>query len=405
MTCLEKDQKESQTLLIEIEGIIKLFKGLRNLLNTISKDLIGLNYSFTMGLAHTPKAASLLAANSRLLSQPPPFKQAPSQQDCLLALRQLPLDSLQTEAQYLDKLSNMGLSQLGQLLDLPRAALGKRFGKDFQHYLQRLTGERNDPQQPVQPATRFTSQLFFLEPINNSQMLVFPMQRLLDEFCRFLELRQLRCNQFNWYLYEGRSQAGQNGKRSRLTIQLSQAQADKAAFLSLSRIRLDKLCLQEVHTLELRASRFVQAHASNRRLFDELDGTPPAEGLDALLDKLQARLGPHTLHGLSCKAEHLPEYASKTRPVNEQATTLQQDHPPVRPTWLLHQPVRAQQRTGQLFWRGPLELLQGPERIENTWWEQTQQRDYYIARHQNGGLYWVYQDLRNKSWYVQGVFA
>ena len=55
---------------------------------------------------------------------------------------------------------------------------------------------------------------------------------------------------------------------------------------------------------------------------------------------------------------------------------------------------------------GKLELLQGPERIDFGWWDnEAVARDYYIAKHHAGSLYWIYQHLDNSRWYLHGIFS
>lgn len=420
--CQINTDQEQPLLFIEIKGSIKLFSKLGNILNLISKGLNSFGYSFTMGLAHTPKAAELMALGSLLLSRPPPLEQLPDTAQSIAALRQLSIQTLQVNPRHVSKLRKMGLQRIGQVLDLPSQALGKRFGRDFQYYLQKVIGERDDPQRYIKPRESFSSQLFFLEPIENSNMLLFPMQRLLDELCQFLLARQLQCNHFRWVLHQGRSQPQKNGKHYQLDVQLSQAQANKTAFLNLTRIQLEKICLrQAVHTVELKAVHFVQANARCEQLFDVAE-TQANEPLDTLLDKLQARLGMDTLYCIDCEQQHLPERATNTRAskalltgnTNDRLSAVAEEradyqlrmNQSVRPAWLLRQPARIQHRNDKLFWRnGHLELLQGPERIETGWWENTQQRDYYIAQHEDGGLYWLYKDIPRKVWYVQGVFS
>ncbi|WKD48614.1 hypothetical protein [Microbulbifer spongiae] len=63
-------------------------------------------------------------------------------------------------------------------------------------------------------------------------------------------------------------------------------------------------------------------------------------------------------------------------------------------------------RGHKLFYRGELHLLQGPERIDGNWWQHGHHgRNYYMAKGENGGLYWVFQDLTSKAWFLQGIFS
>ena len=70
------------------------------------------------------------------------------------------------------------------------------------------------------------------------------------------------------------------------------------------------------------------------------------------------------------------------------------------------QPPRAlRQSSGRLYWEGALELLYGPERIEDNWWREAVSRDYYIASGSAGRLYWIFHDRLAGQWYVHGLFA
>ncbi|MHB8415885.1 MAG: Y-family DNA polymerase, partial [Acidiferrobacteraceae bacterium] len=48
----------------------------------------------------------------------------------------------------------------------------------------------------------------------------------------------------------------------------------------------------------------------------------------------------------------------------------------------------------------------GPERIESGWWDGGDiARDYFIARDRSGARLWVFNDLHNGQWFLQGIFA
>lgn len=415
--CLHSASGDASLILVEVGSVIRMNQGLSNILNAVADGLNEQAYSFTMGVAHTPKAAIVLARGSQLLSRPVPMQTSPDEVSCISALRQLPLELLEYDTRHISSLKKTGLETIGQVLDLPMQALARRFGKGFQLYLEQLSGKRPDPQQCIEPRMHFASQLFFIEPVENAMQLVFPMQRLLDELCQFLYARQLQCNHFVWRMYQGSSLARSKGKHCQLDIQLGQAQVSKSNFLNLTRIRLEKLLLQQgVHTLQLEAKNFVKASGHSQQLFDALGGLANREPLDTLFDKLQTRLGQDMVYCIDCEQEHLPERASvralvdtsaryrkpaitDKEKIKGQASALR------RPAWLLRQAVRIQQRQGAMYWGGKLSLLQGPERIETAWWESPEQRDYYIAQHENGGLYWVYKDLARNSWFVQGLFS
>ncbi len=384
---------QADALLLEVASCLKLFNGLSNLHANIVHGLEQLGYSQQTGLAHTPEAACLLARNKMPAPKTPPTPAETRQR-----LGSLPLDYLRCKTTSIEKLRKMGFRTIGDVLDLPAAALGKRFGLEMQQYLQRISGERDDPQRFIQPAPVFNSRLFFLDAIENSQMLAFPMQRLLDELCQFLRSRQLHCQQFVWHMQHI------DKRHSQLVIQLTQAQVDKRNFMDLSRIKLEQFRIStSIHTLTLKADQLPPAKAHNAQLFQNHNRPASSEPLSVVLDKLSARLGDNSSYQICSQDEHLPELASAI--VNTTSKSSAKVASAIRPVWLLPCPARLHERQQHLYWHGALQLLHGPERIETRWWERPARRDYFIAQHESGALYWVYRDLRSRHWFVQGLFS
>jgi protein ImuB len=67
-----------------------------------------------------------------------------------------------------------------------------------------------------------------------------------------------------------------------------------------------------------------------------------------------------------------------------------------RPAALLPQPRRIEP---------PTSLLQGPERIASGWWDGDEvRRDYYRTRAPDGSQQWVFHDLSEDAWYLQGLW-
>ena len=122
---------------------------------------------------------------------------------------------------------------------------------------------------------------------------------------------------------------------------------------------------------------------------------------------MTARLGRDACFGLSLANDHRPELAwmpVSLRTKDYWGTNVSQDN--VRPTFLLSKPSALKTEDNRPYLRGKLTLLQGPERIDFGWWDHKEiNRDYYIARHQCGALYWVYHQVANNQWYLHGIFS
>ena len=470
------------SLLLEIGGCLKLFKGLQRLLMMINETIVDLGHEHTVGLAITPKAAALLSRvdtgldpdcsldpDLNLNTAPLKFFD-PDVLDIDLPdiglsgmdkntlnnteafeqhLHTLPLDVLDCSSKLKDKFRSTGFYCLGDLLRLPGAALGKRYGKDFLVYLKQLTGELPDPQQALELPPQFEGKLDFNDGITSTEMLAFPMKRLLLTLSAYLYGRQLHCSQIRWCMHLV------GGNTHELLLHFAQAHNRLEHFLSMSRLKLDNQVLPApVESLALHADHLRPAEQKNADLFGPLPGDRSGDeqggndnsrddDMTMVLDKLRTRLGKNSVYGLSLADSHIPEQAWKTisfgsehnrkSPRNHQHKNHQHrshqpkshqsksslakstpsainklnghDKPTNRPLWLLQNPAPVQVRNQRLFWRGELQLLQGPERIEGNWWQQAICRDYFIARHHNGALHWVYRDRLSTNWFVHGTFG
>jgi protein ImuB len=182
---------------------------------------------------------------------------------------------------------------------------------------------------------------------------------------------------------------------SGLTIGMSAPTRDAAQFLLLARERLQAAVLPApVSALSLAALEFTAATVVQSDLFGS--DAQQLQQLQLLLDRLQARLGAEQVRGLALTADHRPEQAWRFVTPARSAPTS--DTPaPARPCALLHSPRRIEP---------PARLLSGPERIESGWWDGGDAtRDYYVAGTEDGARLWVFQDLAEGGWYLQGLWS
>ncbi len=439
------------SLLLEIGGCLKLFRGLQRLLKMINQTAIDHGHKHMVGFAPTPKAAALLSCVELTHIEPnhvemnsltffnPTTGALNSKETFEQYLHALPLAALDCSKQLKDKFRATGFNCLGDLLRLPNAALGKRYGKDFLVYLKQLTGEQADPQQAIELPPQFEGTLEFNDGIISTEMLAFPMKHLLLSLSGYLHGRQLHCSQIRWVMglssiglsSSGSSSMELGGKNTReIILHFAQPHNSLEHFLSMSRLKLDNLVLRSpIESLSLYAERLHQAEQKNVDLFgpqaDSIssnnehinNGHSNNDNLVMILDKLRTRLGEDSVYGLDVADSHIPEQAWQTAPLNSitrskipavstaSALSSTSNKPPTRPLWLLQNPTPVRVSGQRLYWRGELELLQGPERIEGNWWQAAISRDYFVARHHNGALYWLYRDRLDNSWFIHGLFG
>ncbi|MDA0272034.1 MAG: DNA polymerase Y family protein [Proteobacteria bacterium] len=395
--------KPPHSLLLDVSGCLGLFKGIDNLKKLIREGLDSLGFEVALGTSGTPLAALLFAEAG--------MPEAPFAPEVAQSLGSVPVSYLRVEENIKDTLLKMGISHCKQLFELPVDGLNRRFGVFFTDYLQRLTGEKPDPQKNIDSTPRFRSDITFLSDVTNLESLVFPLKRLLGELQEFLIKRQLLTNQFSVKL----SHRGHPPKE--FSVFLAGPDNDSQMFLMLSQLQLEKVNgMPEVDNISVAARNFFDAEAGSGDLFQgtrfkQKDGRIHSKADEVraikLVNMMTARLGPQACFGLSLANDHRPERAWK--PVTLAAKDYWQggngDSNP-RPLYLLPTPKALSTEAGTPCMSGKLELLQGPERIDFGWWDNDAvARDYYIAKHHTGSLYWIYQHLDNCRWYLHGIFS
>lgn len=380
---------DDNSLLLEVGSCRRLHGGLLPLLAGLQQGLAERGHRVLTALAHTRKAAWLLAQHAA-----PPL--TPNERDDLdddalgSALAALPTALLPLEPRLLSALQQMGIATLGELAALPRPALGKRFGAPFIRYLEQLLGFHPDPQPSFQPAPHFARGLNFINGVHDRQMLLFPMKRLLHSLADYLDARQLHCRALHWHLFDAHQ------VQAELTLELSRARNQWQGLLELSRIRLEQLPLSgPVFALSLSSEHFLEARPIAFDLFAGDDEEPAS----ALLDRLRARLGEDALLQLEAQPSHWPEQAWRPRAVAAgSAGSAPTDGGP-RPLWLLPRPLPLRSRETP-------QLLRGPERIDNHWWQEpAASRDYYVGRDSRQRLGWFFRDRASGRWFLHGLFG
>lgn len=374
-------------LWLELAGSRSLFGEPAALLARLSRQLLQLGYHHAAAIAPSPTAAALL---TRLPE--PPCLLTPAQLQARLA--PLPLQWLELPADTLGALRCAGLRWIGEVLRVPAAALARRFGPSCCDYLQRLRGTASDPLPAFQLPSTYRARCQFDYELQDTTALLFPLQRLLQEFQGYLRARDRAVQRFTLELEHPRAGA-QHPPLTTLCINLSIASREAARFLVLSRERLQPLVLEApVCAVTLRAEAFSAPTIVQTDLF----GSEQQQlgELAPLLDRLRARLGEQAVQTLQLHADHRPERAFQCVRAQAGSTRAVVPNPPVaaRPAALLPaaQPIEP-----------PGCLLEGPERIESGWWDGGDvRRDYYVARDAQGARHWVFQDLREDRWYLQG---
>lgn len=395
----------NQAIVLELSRSLRLFRDLNRLYRRFIRAFRQRQLQVWAALADTPLAAELLSY------QNPPLKTLVNAQGELneaalkAALAHLPVRYLPLPEEDKERLEEMGLHTLEKVLALPRTALQTRFGKALEELLAKALGEAPDPRAHFRPAEHFSSRRYFDSGLNNHRQLRFPIAALLGELQAYLRLRQRVNRDLDWQLDY------LDGSREQWRQHLSHSHFDKQTVMALVMLDLERRQLSgPVCGISLHSRHFVSPPTAPSTLFSKLQHDRDA-ALPQLLDKLQLRLEPgqcvqylptDTYLPEQFRQDHLPDRLLSNLQSSSAATPANKL---LRPSWLLEPAVPLYEREGKLFWRGTVHLLQGPERIDSQWWQQRQVRDYYIARHEDGRLCWLYRDCLQPAWYLHGFFG
>ena len=396
--------EQPDCIVLEIKGSLKLWGSAE----IISQDALALcadmGFQGVTRQAQTPQAAIALARaqTHRLFNVP---------------LHVLKLLNQGFTQRNLERLSNMGVYTLGQLIQLPTAGLGKRFGQCLTQYLGRLQGKLPDPRQGIHPAEYFSRQHHLFKPIRNKEVLLQgPMPYLAKQLEHWLIGRQQGCISLSWRF------APFKGETTALSIRFGKGKQRHQDILKLSALKLEGIELPtEVLTVGLDMTVGQPWLGNNQDLFGSTTSATLAVG--ELVDELNARLGSNACYSVRTQPQHCPEYAwqgvpclskklTDSEPITDPIATAVRSAGQLqgrRPLWLFHQP--------QPIHPADLLLLQGPERLSNRMADMgidtpsADHRDYYIAQHTQGALCWVYSMPRDtvtttsERWFLHGYFG
>jgi len=406
-------QTAQMGLLLEISSCLDLFKGVNSLIEELEKGLQQKSLSFVIGQAHSAYAAWLLSFFHYAVIHNTNVDENTS--DLFIErLKQLPIQLLHDYPKIVDALDKTGFNTLGDIARQIQAqsisSIKKRWGAEFTDMLSELFVLDADFQQaalftkPVnyyQPTEYFQEQIQFDYPIANSEQLEKPIEDLLKKLAAYLLKRQLDSQQIEWTLSDIYH------RQQTIAIYADNSQSHWKLFYDLTLIQLESRELSfEVDCLSLKVQHLLPAQKQTHQFnFNQQDTKNNQQNFTITAAKLKARMGDVAMAKVSYRDSHIPEVSNQLIAVNKPSQQVLPDihEQGLRPSWVFKKPIEIDDKQG-LFWRGRLQLLVGPERIQGNWWKKPTARDYFLAQRQDDIRLWIFWDLHQQAWFVQGVF-
>jgi protein ImuB len=386
-------------VLLEVRGSLRLFGGVRRLFLLLREQLQSMGIEPRIALAPTPLASLWFARTGEEVA-------LRSRNSLASRLGPLPLACTRWPEKSLQSLATMGVRTIGDCLRLPRDGFARRFEPERLRALDRAVGRMPDPRAAFLRRERYAARRDLEPEISDVERLCRAIEPLVVELCSFLRLRRRGVDALEVALVHRDAPV----TRVRLRFAQPVTQAERIAGMVHERLACTELP-EPVRTVRLRSGPLLEVREESGDLFAR--DPRRSAGVPQLVERLRARLGAGAVHGIRLVPEHRPESAWKTGdillfsdPTRAGEKTGECHLFSRRPLWLLAEPEPLEGRERPRY-EGPLEIEEGPERIESGWWDgRDVRRDYYVARTATGVRLWVFRERRaQKRWFLHGVFG
>lgn len=385
-------------LALDITGAAHLFGGEAAMLDDMRLRLMRSGFAVRLGLADTKGAAWALARYGEGI--------APAGQT-RAHLMPLPVAALRLEPEICTRLQRLGLRAVGDLLDLPRATLTRRFGPGLLMRLDQALGAQPEEVSPLADPPDFSAQMTLAEPIGLAADVMAGAARLLEQVCERLDAQQMGARVLGLGLRRV------DGENQQVELRLARPLRDAARILPLfergvaevdAGFGIDQLRLEATQVEALPAQQLSPLQEAHH------------DKLHDLITRIGSRIGLENIRRFLPADSHIPERAFLIAPAaySEPEGAWVVLRP--RPLRLFPpEPVMAHGPRPPRHFRWRRMALQtahatGPERIAPEWWLQDEAwrsglRDYWQVETRQGRRLWMYYTPQNPGWFVQGEFA
>ncbi len=404
-------------LFLDVTGVDHLWRGEAQMLADFRSRLITNGLPFRCAIADTPGSAWALAHFGKDGTIAPSGEHEP-------LLASLPPAALRLDRETWAQIERLGLRQVSQLVAIPRAPFGRRFGRAALTRLDQALGHEAEALTFRRPPTPWFARLAFAEPISAPEDMSRVTVDVATKLCARLETEGQGARRFEVCFHRV------DGKALQLSVGLSLPGRDPVRIAKLLVPKLDTLDPGfgiEVVTLRAEA---VEPISGRQARLDKAREATVEEGLAPLVDRLTNRLGQERVWRAVPVESHVPELAvGRSRPLGKPSIPQTWNREIPRPTRLFRRPepvdsviaLTPDDPPTQFRWRGQVHRVhraEGPERIGEDWWKGQIEdadvghiRDYYRLEDTKGGRFWLFRaglygdPATPPKWWLHGLFG
>jgi protein ImuB len=328
-------------LLLDISGTERIHTSEPRLLRSIASGARRRGLCIRIAAASTFAAAHAVARYARGLARERLFRIPPGRERDALA--HLPIPALNLDHITAIALSEVGITRIGEVIDLPRPALASRFGLALLDRLDKALGRTSEHIDPVRPAPPLKASMLFDGATDHWESIETAARKVLEDLTTQLTTQQRGVRRLDIELMRPRfapspAQAGEVSERSddggglpslgtrhsalsTSPLLLSRPSRNPRHIWTLLRTQLERTDLQSgiegiiltaTRTARLRHQQLTALALGAPGLTDD-DATDTAWG--ELVDTLISRLGPENIRRIEARESHIPERAIDNRQV------------------------------------------------------------------------------------------
>ena len=421
---------EPSSLLLEVTGLAVLFGSEEALAQRVVVAFQQRGYSVRVAIADCIGAAWAVTHFAALShpaapspchpATPSPWHLIPPGADCArLALAPLPLAALRLTDQTISLLHDLGVTRIEQLLQLPRASLAARFGDSLARRLDQAFGSLSEIIVAHRAPPGFHVEWPLEHPTYRRDVIAQILLQLVERVALRLEAQDLGVLELTCRLHSGRDQTAPVC----LQIALFQPTSKASHLGELVQLQLERLTFSgQVASVSVEATTTAPLEIRQRELFADSYSQSRSQ-LAILANRLGSRLGEKRVKRACLRAGAQPERAvrylslasgKEKRPSRSKADVskaiatarpLKLFSPPVKLSLLAVAPDGPPVRFRYEREQHHIARHWGPERIETGWWRgRSVRRDYYRVETRSGHRFWLYRQLDNGQWFLQGAF-
>jgi protein ImuB len=396
-------------LLFDITGCAHLFGGEAALVSDLTARLLASGFLAQVSVADTAGAAWAVSryAEGGIVATG----------EATAALSPLPIAALRLDPEITSAMERVGLKRVGQIISAPRAPLAARFGAPLIRRLDQAIGIEEEAIDPRRSPPVFIAERRFAEPISREDDIAAALSALAGTLAASLERHGEGARQIEYTVFRV------DGVVMRIVVNASRPIRAPKLILALFREKFAALADEIDAGFGFDMARLsVTISAAMDPAQIDLAGEANAEGdVDALLDRISARLGEGSVAAIMARQSHIPERAAVLVPHGSAVAAMEMPAAE-RPLRLFARPEAIFVTAGvpdgppvHFRWRSAtyhVTRAEGPERIASEWWnDDSATRDYFRVEDDAGHRFWLYRDglYANSAtppiWYLHGIFG